>query len=293
MSGWGAGMVVLCVSCGAPSEGPLPAGVVVTGADVRVGLTADDRLGGPPVLTGSGFQKIAPSSHVASVANGVVAGSLNDAGNALAVGNPASNWVLKGQVLAKPGAAVSRSDARVVEISTMDLLASAKLSGTRVVMSSVLTPTITGDASAYYEIDVELRYDGHRAGHILAEYALYPGQKAGMVEIYRGRRGTAGSRRVAVVRNGSVHTVEDPSFYFDLGPGEHELIATIKLSAAAPDVEGREGRTGVAGMEVVGRLRVESKSAPSAGGGRVPSAPAAVGGDGTWRAKPPGGLQMF
>ena len=249
------------MSCGSSSQGPLPRGVTVTGADVRVGLTADDGLGGPARLTGEGFQEIASNSHVSSVAEGVVAGSLNDGGNALAVGNPKSNWVLKGQVLAKPGTAVSRSDARVVEISTMDLVVKTKLPRTRLVMDSVLTPTITGDASALYEIDVELRFDGNRLGNIMAEYALYPGGEPGMVAIVRGRRGAAGSRRVGMVRNGSPFTVEDPSFYFDVGPGEHELICTIKLSAGAPDLSGGEGRSGVAGVEVEGRLRVENKDA--------------------------------
>lgn len=270
MSGCGAGwLLVLCASCGSSSRGPLPDGVVVTGADVRVGLTADDRLGAPARLTGEGFQQIAPNSHVASVAGGVVAGSLNDGGNALAVGNPESNWVLKGQVLAKPGAAVSRSDARVVEFSVMDLAVGTKLPGTRLVMNSVLTPTITGDATALYEIDAELRYEGNRLGQVLVEYAVYSAEEPGMVEVFRGRRGSAGSRRVAVIRNGSTYKVEDPSFYFDVGPGDHELICTIKLSAGAPDFEGREGRTGVAGLEVVGRLRVESKNARNSNSGAI------------------------
>jgi hypothetical protein len=212
---------------------------------------------------------------------------LNDGGNALALGDPESNWVLRGQVLAKPGAAVVRSDARVVEISTTDLEVARRLPGTRVMMESVLTPTITGDASALYGIDAELSYEGTVMGRVQAEYAVYPGVEAGMVEVFRGRRGTAGSRRIAVVRNGTAYKLEDPSFYVDLGPGAHQLIATIKLSAAAPDPGGLEGRSGVAGVEVVGRLRLERKGGAASGrGGTVRSAAPSMRDEG-------GGLPLF
>lgn len=257
--------VLLCGSCGTPDPKPLPGGISLEGWDVRVGLTAEDGLPGPGRLTGEGFQDLGANSHVASVANSVVRGTLNDGGNALASGNPESVWVLRGQVLAKPGSARSRSDARVVTISTMDLAVTRKLAETRVMVESILTPTIGGNSFALYEIEAELSFEGTELGRIRAEYALYPGAEAGMVEIYRGRRGTRGSRRVAVVRNGTAYTVEDPSFYFDLTPGAHELVFTIKLSAGSPQHPGLEGRSGAAGIDVTGRLRVESKS-PDAGG---------------------------
>ncbi len=80
-----------------------------------------------------------------------------------------------------------------------------------------------------------------------------------MVEIYRGRRGSGRSVKVATVRNGTAHTVTDPSFYGDLGVGAHKLVFTLKLSAGSPQHAGLEGRSGEVGLNVVSRLKVAGR----------------------------------
>ena len=251
---------MLLASCGMPDAPPLKEGITVLGSDVRIGLTADDRVGEPAVMKGSGFQKLAENSYVMSSAGKVGSGRLEDGDNARAAGSPKSAWALRGEVFAEPSLAGARSDAQVVQFATSDLMVAGSQPQSRLVIDTDLQAAIGKNAVAVCKVEAELNYDGNLVGRVEGVFYLYGAGDGEQVAIYRGGpRGAAGSKRLAVVESGESHAVSNPSFYFDLGPGPHEIEFSMSAQAYSPlDSYAALGSLGGAvSLNAGARLRIE------------------------------------
>jgi hypothetical protein len=243
-----------------PDAPSLKQGITVLGSDVRIGLTADDRTGEPAVLKGSGFQKMAENSYVMSSAGKVGSGRLEDDENARAVGSPESAWALRGEVFAEPSLTGARSDAQVVQFSTSDVMVAGTLPKNRLVIETELQAEIGKNAVAICKVEAELNYDGTLIGRVEGVFYLYGAGDGDQVAIYRGGpRGEPGSQRLAVVEAGESHVVSNPSFYFKLGPGQHEIEFSMSIQSSSPlDSYAALGSLGgAASLEAGARLRIE------------------------------------
>ena len=251
---------LLLASCGMPDAPPLKDGITVLGSDVRIGLTADDRVGEPARMKGSGFQRVAENSYVMSSAGKVGSGRLEDDENARAVGSPKSAWALHGEVFAEPSLTGARSDAQVVEFATSDLMVAGRLPQNRLVIETEFLAAIGKNAVVICKVEAELNYDGHLVGRAKGVYYLYGAGAGDQVAIYRGApRGEPGAKRLAVVEAGESYVVSNPSFYFNLGPGQHEIEFSMSAQASSPlDSYAALGSLGgAASLEAGARLRIE------------------------------------
>lgn len=231
----------------------LKTGVTVEGADLRIGLTADDQMASPALMRGEGFEKLASNTYVFSSAEDVGGGTLEDGENVWAAGTPESLWDLRGEVLASPSPGGIPSVAQVAQLAVSDLKVDRPLPDSRLVIETDLMALVGMNASAICKVEAELNYDGALMGRIVATYHLYGTEGGKQVEIYRGPRGQADSKRVAVIGAGETHAVTDPSFYFDLGPGPHELEFSMSVRVSSGSVL----ESSTASVAAGSRLRLE------------------------------------
>jgi hypothetical protein len=224
-------VALLCVSC-SQSAKELPtfaSGLIVESSDVRIGLTADDGVGGPAVLKGQGFEQLSPSSYVTLVENGSASGSLNDGDAALAEGVARNSQQLNSAVFARDSGAQCR--AQVVQLTTTLLRSTATLEKVRIEIDTEMEVSLTGGAVGICEVLGEAKLQGHKMAEVNTKLYLYPGVAG--IELFLGPR-APGKSPYGTMKNGEVFTMQDPSFYFGVGPGVYDLAFTLKLSVTCP-----------------------------------------------------------
>ena len=158
-----------------------------------------------------------------------------------------------------PAPGGTRSDAQVVELATSDVMVHEILPEGRFAMETELRATMGNNAVSICKVEAELNYDGTLMGQVKGVYYLYGSEGGNRVEIYRGARGADGSEHLAVVGAGERYVVKESSFFFKLGPGQHELVFSMSAQASSPlDAEPGFGDPGgQASLQAVARLRVE------------------------------------
>ncbi len=228
-------------------------------SDVRIGLSADNGTGEPARMSGSGFRKLEGNTWVFSSAEELGSGRLDDGGRTWAEGAPASKWSLRGEVMAEPAANNRRSAAQVAELVVSDLVVGQNQPETRLALETKLRAEIGDNAVVICKVEAEISFEGTPMGRVKSVYSLYSVEGEDKVEIYRGMRGESGAAPLAVVRAGEQYVVEDNSFFFKLGPGEHELLFSMSAHATSPQYAnaslGYPG--GSASLKAEASLRVE------------------------------------
>ena len=161
--------------------------------------------------------------------------------------------------MAEPSVASGRSAAQVAELVVSDLRVAGNLPDTRLHLETELRADVEENAVAICKVEAELNFEGTLMGRVKSVYSLYGLAGEEKVEIYRGMRGEPEAVQLALVQTGEVFTVKDNSFFFKLGPGDHELMFSMSARASSPQHAyvgfGRMG--GAASLKANTSLRVE------------------------------------